>query len=300
MRHFGLHEMPFTITPDTGFFFAHPRHQEALNTLLIAVRLGEGFMKVTGEVGTGKTLICRKLLTALDADPQVVTAYIPNPYLTPRALLGAIADELGVAQSQEQDTHTLLKTLTTTLMNVHASGRRVVLCLDEAQAMPQETLEALRLLSNLETEKRKLLQVVLFGQPELDVKLAQPSIRQLLQRITFSCRLLPLGMRDVRYYISHRLSIAGHRGGRVFSGPALRFLYRASGGIPRMVNILSHKAMLAAFGEGQRVVVHRHVRHAVRDTEAASRVFVYGAQYVMSFLVALVISAAALFWIHER
>lgn len=299
MRHFGLNEMPFTITPDTGFFFAHPRHQEALNTLLIAVRLGEGFMKVTGEVGTGKTLLCRKLLIALEADPQLVTAYIPNPYLTPEALLGAIADELG-APVGEPDTHGLLKALTAQLLQRHQQGRRVVLCLDEAQAMPQETLEALRLLSNLETEKRKLLQVVLFGQPELDAKLAQPSIRQLLQRITFSARLTPLGLRDVRYYVLHRLSIAGHRGGRLFSGPALRLLYRASRGIPRMVNVLSHKAMLAAFGEGARVVAYRHVRQAVVDTEAASWAALYRPQYVVSVLIALAVSAAALLWMHQR
>ncbi|MHB1585513.1 MAG: ExeA family protein [Acidiferrobacteraceae bacterium] len=299
-HHFGLNEMPFTITPDTSFFFAHPMHQQALNTLLIAVRLGEGFIKVTGEVGTGKTLICRKLLAALEQDTKVLTAYVPNPYLSPAALLGAIADELGVPAAEHREPHQLLKQLTSMLLEIHQSGRRVVLCLDEAQAMPVGTLEALRLLSNLETEKRKLLQVVLFGQPELDVKLADPSIRQLLQRITFSCKLRPLGFRDIRYYVAHRLAIAGHSGGPVFSTPAIWKLARASKGIPRIVNILSHKAMLAAFGEGGRRVALKHVREAARDTESVGAVVPALSRYVVTVFVALLVSAGALFWIRVR
>ncbi|MHB1514828.1 MAG: ExeA family protein [Acidiferrobacteraceae bacterium] len=300
VRYFGLKEMPFTITPDTSFFFAHPVHQEALNTLLIAVRLGEGFIKVTGEVGTGKTLICRKLLAALENDSKVFTAYIPNPYLSPTALLGAIADELGVRVLRNREPHHLLKQLTAALLEIHKKGRRVVLCLDEAQAMPVATLEALRLLSNLETEKRKLLQVVLFGQPELDVKLADPSIRQLLQRITFSCRLAPLRLRDIRYYVAHRLSIAGHSGGPVFSIPAIWRLARASRGIPRIVNILSHKAMLAAFGEGSRQVRLRHVREAAQDTESTVSSSFGQSRYMVTVLAALLVSVGALLWMRAR
>ena len=169
--HFGLREPPFGITPDTSFAYACNTHQEALNTLLVAARNGEGFMKVTGEVGTGKTLLCRRFLATLDS--HFVSAYVPNPYLEPRTLMFALADELGIPLPREADQHQLLKELNRALLNFARQGKTVVLCLDEAQAMPLETLEALRLLTNLETEKRKLLQVVLFGQPELDQRLAQ-------------------------------------------------------------------------------------------------------------------------------
>ena len=270
--HFGLQELPFTITPDTSFFFAHTSHQEALNTLLVAVRSGEGFMKVIGEVGTGKTLLCRKFLGSLD-HREFVSAYIPNPYLQPMTLLLAIADELGIKYSQHANQHQLLKLLTRQLLEAYGQGKRVVVCLDEAQAMPLETLESLRLLSNLETERRKLLQVVLFGQPELNVRLNNPSIRQLKQRISFSCRLLPLDLSEVEFYISHRLNVAGYRGPRLFPHKVVKQLYRVSRGIPRLVNVLAHKSLMVAFGEGARTVTDKHVRMAVVDTEAAQYQF---------------------------
>ncbi|MBY0267446.1 MAG: AAA family ATPase, partial [Burkholderiales bacterium] len=169
--HFGLREPPFGITPDTSFAYACNSHQEALNTLLVAARNGEGFMKVTGEVGTGKTLLCRRFLASLG--DRFVSAYVPNPYLEPRTLMFALAEELAIVLPRDADQHHLLKELQRALLNFARQGKTVVVCLDEAQAMPLETLESLRLLSNLETEKRKLVQVVLFGQPELDERLAQ-------------------------------------------------------------------------------------------------------------------------------
>lgn len=265
LSHFGLSEPPFGITPDTSFAFSGTAHQEALNTLLVAARSGEGFMKVTGEVGTGKTLLCRRFLATLGEG--FVTAYLPNPYLEPRTLLLALAEELGVPLDREADQYHLLKGLNLALLNFARQRRAVVLCLDEAQAMPMETLEMLRLLSNLETEKRKLLQLVLFGQPELDEKLANPSVRQLRQRIAFHYRLRGLKRGELDHYLSHRLRVAGHRGNRVFSLASMRLLHRASGGTPRLVNILAHKAMLSAYGEGGREVLSRHVRAAARDTE---------------------------------
>ncbi|MDP2961809.1 MAG: AAA family ATPase [Sulfurimicrobium sp.] len=267
--HFGFCEPPFGITPDTSFFFAFSSYQEALNTLLVAVRTGEGFIKITGEVGTGKTLLCRKFLASLGSD--FVTAYIPNPYLEPRTLLMAVADDLHIAVDAMADQHHLLKALTMGLMNFAREGKRVVLCLDEAQAMPLETLEALRLLTNLETEKRKLLQIVLFGQPELDDKLDQASIRQLKQRISFHYRLGELGRAELEAYVAHRLAIAGYEGERLFTQNALHQLYRASGGVPRLVNILAHKALLLAYGQGMNQVEARHIRAAVADTPAARR-----------------------------
>ena len=265
LKHFGLNEAPFGITPDTSFAFSATAHQEALNTLLIAARSGEGFMKITGEVGTGKTLLCRRFLATLGE--EFVTAYLPNPYLEPRTLMLALAEELGVALDKESDQYRLLKTLNLALLNYARQRKSVLLCLDEAQAMPMETLETLRLLSNLETEKRKLLQLVLFGQPELDEKLANPSVRQLRQRIAFHYRLRGLKRSELDHYLAHRLRVAGHRGNRVFSPASMRLLHRASGGTPRLVNILAHKSMLSAYGEGGHEVLSRHVRAAARDTE---------------------------------
>lgn len=267
-RYFGLRELPFGITPDTGYYFAHARQQEALNMLLAAVRMGEGFLKVTGEVGTGKTLLCRKFLAVLAADERFATAYIQNPYLEPLALIEAIAAELSLPLVQGQGQHALLTSLTQHLVSSYALGRRVVLCLDEAQAMPTETLESLRLISNLETEKCKLIQIVLFGQPELDERLQERSVRQLRQRIAFSCRLAPLSLSDTDDYLRHRLHVAGYDGPTLFNKSAVRILFRASNGVPRLANILAHKALMAAYGEGSALVRGHHMRLACADTES--------------------------------
>jgi len=299
-EHYGLQQLPFGITPDTHFFFAHSSYQEALNTLLIAARGGEGFLKVVGEVGTGKTLLCRKFLNQMETE-NFVTAFIPNPYLEPMTLLLAVADEFGVVYPENPNQHLLLKTLTEFLIRTHTDGKRVLLCLDEAQAMPTESLEALRLLTNLETESRKLLQVVLFGQPELDVRLDEPSIRQLKQRITFSCNLGTLNVTDTEYYIAHRLSIAGYRGARLFSRSAVRLLHRAGRGTPRLINILSHKALIGGFGEGAHYITDRYVKLAILDTESTrARVMTARRRWLRlgALLAALAASTGALVWAH--
>ena len=267
--HFGLRELPFGITPDTSFFFGSPRSQEALNTLLVAARGGEGFIKITGEVGTGKTLLCRKFMATLG--DGFVTAYIPNPYLEPRTLMLALADELDIALERDVDQHQLLKAINLRLLELAAQDLRVVLCLDEAQAIPVDSLEALRLLTNLETEKRKLLQIVLFGQPELNRKLALESIRQLAQRITFHYHLGPLSRDDIDFYVAHRLRVAGFTGARLFSSAAIRSLYKASGGVPRLVNIMAHKALMLTYGQGKQQVAGGHVAIAARDTVGVGR-----------------------------
>jgi MSHA biogenesis protein MshM len=269
LAHFGLHELPFGLTPDTSYAYGTAAHQEALNTLLVAAKNGEGFIKITGEVGTGKTLLCRRFLALLDHG--FVSTYVPNPYLQPHALFAAIADELAIPVAAGSGSQQLLKLINAALLEHAAAGKAVVLCLDEAQAMPLQTLEALRLLTNLETEKRKLLQVVLFGQPELDERLAHDSIRQLTQRITFQYRLRGLARDELDYYLAHRLRVAGHRGERVFTPRAIRRLHRLSGGIPRVVNIVAHKALLLAFGAGVQHVEAKHVQAAAADTPAAAQ-----------------------------
>lgn len=267
LEHFGLEQSPFTITPDTGFFFNHGSHQEALNVLLVALRSGEGFIKVTGEVGTGKTMLCRKLLNMLDE--EFVTAYIPNPFLNPVALRMSLAEELGIKFARNIGQHRLLGLIGERLAEINRDGQRVILLLDEAQAMPDDTMEALRLLSNFETEKEKLLHVVLFGQPELDRRLKMDHLRQLRQRILFSYHLKPMDIQSMRVYLNHRMLVAGYHGEPVFSKRAMKALYRNSHGIPRLINVLSHKSLMSAYGLGDHRIELKHVKRAATDTDVS-------------------------------
>ena len=267
LEHFGLKEMPFALTPNTEFLYEQAGHREALNVLLVALRGGEGFIKIVGEVVTGKTLLCRTFLNALG--DEFCTAYIPNPLLTPLGLLFALAEELGLNPPHDTHSHHLIKQISGRLMALHSAGKKVILLLDEAQALPAETLEAVRLLTNLETETSKLLQVVLFGQPELDELLAQPSLRQLKQRLSFSYRLQPLDRARLEGYVSYRLAVAGRERPDLFTTGALDALCKGSRGIPRLVTILGHKSLMVAFGRGDAKVQRAHVRLAVSDTEDA-------------------------------
>ncbi len=270
LKHFGLIELPFGITPDTSFTYSVQYHQEALNTLLLALDQGEGFVKISGEVGSGKTLLCRRLLQTLN--DGWVTAYLPNPNLDANTLFLALAEELGIKDAAGLDQYHLVRRINLALLDFARAKKKVVFCIDEAQAMPIETLEALRLLSNLETEKRKLLHIVLFGQPELDEKLHRPEVRQLLQRIAFHYRLGVLKKSEIAHYVAHRLRVAGYRGEGLFTPAALRALHRASGGTPRLINILAHKSLMSVFGEGRQMAKVRHVRLARKDTEGARRI----------------------------
>lgn len=267
LGHFSLRETPFSITPDTDFFYPHEGAQASLNMLLVALRSGEGFVKVVGDLGCGKTVLCRQLLKTLQG--ECVTAYIPNPDMGPDDLLMALVHELGLPMVSPFSRHKLLNALRDCLLEHAQAGRRVVVCIDEAQAIPVRTVESIRLLSNLETEKRKLLQLVLLGQPELDDKLALPEIRQLLQRITFSEHLGPMPERHVGVYLQHRMAIAARDENtdvHVFEPKAAVALARCSGGVPRLVNILAHKCLMLAYGEGLHRVTPAHVRLAARDT----------------------------------
>ena len=270
LRHFGLRELPFGITPDTSFVYALRAHQEAFNTLMLALDAGEGFIKITGEVGAGKTLLCRRLLKTLGE--EWVTAYLPNPNIGADTLLRAWAEEFSVEDPARFDQYHLLREINGALLEFARANKRVAVLIDEAQATPIDTLEALRLLSNLETEKQKLLQIVLFGQPELDEKLNQPEIRQLRQRIVFHYRLSGLDEDEVAKYVAYRLRVAGYLGEGLFTPAALRALHQASGGTPRLINILAHKSLMAVYGEGHQMVELRHVRMAQQDTEGAGRI----------------------------
>ena len=268
LEHFTLRESPFSLTPDPDYYFNCTGHQQALNVLLVALQSGEGLIKITGEVGTGKTLLCRKLLAALAS--EFYAAYLPNPLLQPYELYQALAEELNIVVPHGITMHDLVKRITERLVALRKQDKRVVLCIDEVQAMPRDSLEALRLLSNLETEKLKLLQIVIFAQPELDGLLEGSDLRQLRQRITFSYDLPALDRNAVSGYVNHRLKVAGYEGAPLFGEAALDAVFRASRGIPRLVNILCHKAMMAAYGQGASQVDLSQVRMACRDTEDAT------------------------------
>lgn len=268
LQHFGLRELPFSLTPNTQFFLNMASYHKAYNMLMVSLANAEGFIKIVGEVGTGKTMLCRKVLNTLEEDKEAyITAYIPNPVLSPKGLFLAFAEELNIEIDQDVGHHRLLKAITEKLVEYSANNKQVVLFIDEAHAMPEQTLEALRLLTNIETEQVKLFQVVLFAQPELDISLSQPSLRQLRQRITFSFEIEALDREGVERYVVHRVATAGYNGPFLFSKRALDYLYRASDGIPRVINILCHKALMVAFGKGERTVQVDHIKSAAEDTE---------------------------------
>jgi MSHA biogenesis protein MshM len=262
-QYYGLSEKPFSLTPDTEFFYQSFTHQEALNVLLVAIRAGDGFLKVTGEVGTGKTLLCRKLLDVLEAEFD--TVYIPNPYMSCNALLEAVLVEMGIAKKLDKENY--LACINAYLIENARKKRTTVIILDEAQSLPEESMEAIRLLSNLETGKQKLVQIVLFGQPELDARLAQSSIRQLQQRIVHAYQLQPLNQTSVRSYLQHRIKSAGYRGPELFDNGAQRRLYKFSQGIPRVINVLSNKAMMLSYASGEYYVNSKHVEAAAADSQ---------------------------------
>lgn len=266
LEHFKLNELPFSLTPNTNFYCDLPNHQEALNVLLLGLKQGEGFIKIIGEVGTGKTLLCRLLLNTLDE--FYVTSYIPNPDQSSQGLRMSLAYELGLNPAPDLPQHLLLGMITQRLLDIHKAGKQTVLIIDEAQALPADCLEAIRLLTNLETEEKKLLQVVLFGQPELEQKLNGHGLRQLKQRITFSYYLKPLSKKQMDLYLYHRLARAGCTYGMIFSKSAKNKLFKASSGLPRLLNILCHKSLLVSYGRGLSYVDAKSMKRAIRDTES--------------------------------
>ena len=266
LEHFGLNEPPFRITPHTDFFFEGAERGATLEALAYAVLHDEGIVKVSGEVGSGKTMLCRMLMERLPRD--VETIYLATPSLARDEILHAIADDLELKLPERRTA--ALRELQEHLIGLYGAGRRVVILIDEAHVMPEETLEEVRLLSNLESSRHKLLQIVLFGQPELDATLARPSLRQLRDRITHSFRMRPLSPAEVTKYLAFRMRAAAYRGPDLFAARAARLLARASGGLTRRINILADKALLAAFSESAHAVTARHVQAAIADSEFAA------------------------------
>jgi type II secretory pathway predicted ATPase ExeA/septal ring-binding cell division protein DamX len=264
-EHFGLTQAPFKITPNTDFFFSGGNRGPVLEALIYAITRGEGIVKVTGEVGSGKTMLCNMLQSRLPEN--VDSVYLANPSVAPEDVLHAIAFELQLGIDRQADRLEVMHALQDYLVKRHAEGKRVVVFIEESQSMPLATLEEIRLLSNLETRNDKLLQIVLFGQPELDVTLRRPDIRQLRDRIAHSFSLQPLTDAEVREYLMFRLRAAGYRGPEIFSPAIVKQIAKASSGLTRRVNLIADKALLAAFAENTHSIKARHVQAALRDTE---------------------------------
>lgn len=265
---FGLKELPFTLTPNTDFYYGLPPHQEAMVVLEVALKSGEGFIKITGEVGTGKTLLLRKIMNSEQVAGYEI-AYLPNPYLTASEMRLALAKELQV-DLKANDEISVTDAINHRLIELNQQGKQVMVLIDEAQDLPDETLEAIRLFGNLETESAKLVQIVLFGQPELDYRLNQDRFRQLRQRISFSYRLRPLTLDETSAYIAYRLKVAGLTGANLFTEKALKTLWQGSRGIPRLINVLAHKSLMLAYGKGQGTIKPNIVKLAILDTEDAT------------------------------
>jgi general secretion pathway protein A len=248
-QHFRLSEPPFSIAPNPRYLYLSPQHREALAHLLYGIGVGGGFVVLSGEVGTGKTTLCRALLDQLPEDVEI--ALIFNPRLNSRELLAGICDELHIPYSgPKASLKQLIDALNRHLLDAHARGRRVIVLIDEAQNLRFDVLEQVRLLTNLETNQTKLLQIILVGQPELNQILDRPNLRQLAQRITARYHLNPLSLTATRDYIRHRMTVAGGSE-RVFSGNAIRAIHRQARGIPRLINVIADRALLGAYTLGK-------------------------------------------------
>jgi general secretion pathway protein A len=260
---FGLNEKPFTITPDPRYLFMSERHGEGLAHLLYGVTESGGFIQLTGEIGTGKTTLVRTLLGQIPAEVDI--ALILNPQLTAVEFLTAICEELGISLPEDKDSaKALVDALNQHLLDAHARGRRTILLIDEAQNLADDVLEQLRLLTNLETAKQKLLQIILIAQPELREKLSQHNLRQLSQRVTGRYHLEPLSREEADKYIDHRLRVAGALT-EIFDTRARREVFRLSGGVPRVMNVICDRALLGAYSRETRIVSKRLVRRAANE-----------------------------------
>lgn len=265
--HFGMEDTPFRITPDMRHFYQGADRGQILNALAYAVSRGEGVVKVVGEVGSGKTMLCRALEKELP--DTVTTVYIANPSISADDFLNVVVTELDL-NFGVPDKFALLQKLQIWLLEQHQQGKKVVLFIEEAQAMPKETLEEIRLLANLETETQKLLHIILFGQPELDARLSDYELRPLRDRITHDFYLSPVNKADCLAYLNYRTRVAGYRGVDLFSGQTSDVILKHSNGLLRRINVLADKTLLACFAEGLKIPTVGHVKKAVKDTQFGS------------------------------
>jgi len=272
LYHYAMRKLPFGHTPDTSLFCQTNTHSEALNVLLFSINSGEAFCKIIAEVGCGKTMLCRVLIRKLEKERKF--AYIPNPNLNPLSLQFTLAKELGLRIKGDSRNDQITLAIQNKLIKLNQQYGPVVLIIDEAQAMSDEALETLRLFTNIETEKQKLLQIVLFAQPELDKKLASKHLRQLKQRITFSYRIKKLSRRGVLGYIRHRLACVSIGQSTNISPITAHFIHYFSKGTPRIINTLCHKALLLGFAKKQRGITLKNVIKSAADTESVDRILV--------------------------
>jgi general secretion pathway protein A len=268
LEFYGLSQAPFDITPNPRFLFHSSKHREAFNHLLYGIRERKGFVQLTGEVGAGKTTLCRALLEQLDSNYS--TALILNPVLNPDEMMKAIALEFGL-DVKGKDRLETVSAIAEFLLNQIEAGRETVLIIDEAQNLTEELLEQVRLLSNIEMDDRKLLQIVLLGQPELRDRLNSPRLKQLRQRITVRFHLAPLTRVEVAQYIRHRLQVSGGQANPAFTLPAVWRIFNYSGGIPRLVNAVCDKALLASFVKRSKRISFSMVGRAIRELEGDIR-----------------------------
>ncbi|MBU0991040.1 MAG: AAA family ATPase [Proteobacteria bacterium] len=264
-KYFGLRERPFQLVPNPNYLYLSKYHEEALAHLKYAISHGEGFAEITGEVGTGKTTLCRVFLESLNKNTEV--AYIFNPNLSSVELIKAINDEFEI-DSRADNTKELIDHLNQFLLKKKEKKKNIVLLIDEAQNLSKDVLEQLRILSNLETSTQKLLQIILVGQPELDIIINSHEMRQLAQRITIRCHLFPLDLKETRDYILHRIHVASQKPQVTLSNSAFRKIYRYSGGIPRLINILCDRAFLAAYVEKKNAITGKIVQKAIIELES--------------------------------
>jgi general secretion pathway protein A len=262
--YFGFRSLPFSVTSDPGFLFFSQKHREAYDTLLYGIEARSGFIEITGDIGCGKTTLCRKALQVLPG--SVKTAYIFNTSLTEIQFLQTLLTDLGL-KVEGKNRHALFQDLNRFLIQALSRSENVVLIIDEAQNLKVRLLEMIRMLSNLETDREKLIQIILVGQPELRDLLARPELKQLRQRIAIRCQITPLDLPEVAEYIRHRLTVAGWKENNIFEDDAVAEIWRYSGGVPRIINLLCDKALLAAFAAGQRTVAASQLHPCIQELE---------------------------------
>ena len=291
-QYFELAYLPFSIAPDPRYLYMSDQHREALAHLVYGVTTDGGFVLLTGEVGTGKTTVCRCMLEQVPDDTDI--AFIINPKVTVDELLASICDEIGIGYPEGTSSNKVfIDRINDYLLDAHARGRKTVIVLEEAQNLSAEVLEQVRLLTNLETSERKLLQIIMLGQPELRDMLARPDLRQLSQRITARYHLGPLSKKEIDSYVTHRLAVAGVRK-RLFSPSALRLLYRLSGGVPRLINLLCDRALLGAYVQNKSRVTRLTLRKAAAEVFGRTPLLGNWSPLRIALVILLLISCGAL------